>query len=288
MRIVAAFHPYQLPSELETSHALSALADLWRQRGHDVVFVRGTEAVEADLAIVHVDLSVVPRSFARWARSYPCAVNDRILDIRKTAFGARRVRWGDSYDGPVFVKSVFNAAAFPERKRRARSPLMRALRRSVGLSAEPRLDFIKRYRHYASARQVSWKTWIDPTLIVQPFVPEREGEWYFTRRCFGLGSKAVSYRLGDRTPIVEGGDPAAFEWVENASEVLSFRQKIGLDYGVIDYTLHEGAPVILDVNKTPGRAYPPDELSQGRYREILARVADGLQDFERPANTVTP
>jgi hypothetical protein len=96
-----------------------------------------------------------------------------------------------------------------------------------------------------------------------------------------FGAQAISYSLGDKQPIVEAGVPEAFRWVENAPEVLAAVRARGLESGTVDYTLHEGELVILDVNKTPGAGRPPTEQSQRDYEAILRHVARGLGEYDR-------
>jgi hypothetical protein len=61
------------------------LAQLWREDGLEVVYLYGTDRfVPADLALVHVDLSVVPEPYLEFAARYPIVLNGRVRDIRKT------------------------------------------------------------------------------------------------------------------------------------------------------------------------------------------------------------
>lgn len=44
------------------------------------------------------------------------------------------------------------------------------------------------------------------------------------------------------------------------------RKEMGMDFGKIDYTMHNGVPVILDVNQTPGvPSSPENEKIMGEY-----------------------
>ena len=110
-------------------YVITLLADHWREDGHEVFFLFGTKRfVPADLIIVHVDLSVVPDSYLRFAARYPVAVNGRVRDIRKSTFSTGLLRPDDLWQGPVIVKSDFNYAGEPERLReepRVQSPLRR-------------------------------------------------------------------------------------------------------------------------------------------------------------------
>jgi hypothetical protein len=57
------------------SYAVTSLAHFWRAEGIDPFFVFGTKKVlPADLAPVHVNLSVVPDEYLEYARDYPYAL----------------------------------------------------------------------------------------------------------------------------------------------------------------------------------------------------------------------
>jgi hypothetical protein len=87
----------------------------WREAGHDVVTLYGVdEFVPADALIVHVDLSVVPDEYLEFASRYPVVLNGRVKDIRKRAISRHLVTRGDSYRGPVIVKSDLNFAGASE------------------------------------------------------------------------------------------------------------------------------------------------------------------------------
>ncbi len=117
MRIAVLCHALQTPEEAESYYMVGLLARKWREDGHDVDFVFGTQAgLNVDVALIHVDLSRVPRSYVKLARKQPRVLNDRIRDIRKTRTSPNLVSRDSHYDGPVIVKTDLNSAGIPERK----------------------------------------------------------------------------------------------------------------------------------------------------------------------------
>jgi len=46
---------------------------------------------EADLAVLDVNLSVLPDDYRRLASRYPSSLNDSLIDIRKSAISSLRV-----------------------------------------------------------------------------------------------------------------------------------------------------------------------------------------------------
>ena len=63
---------------------VSRLLEGLGKRGHEVRVVRGVGTLpDADMAILHVNLSAVPEEYAAAAARYPIALNGKALDIRK-------------------------------------------------------------------------------------------------------------------------------------------------------------------------------------------------------------
>src|SRR5271157_3774266 len=74
-RIVVLFHRRE-PRENVSSYIVDHFARFWREDGHDVQYVFGTQRfVPADLVFVHVDLSVVPDEYLAFASRYAVAIN---------------------------------------------------------------------------------------------------------------------------------------------------------------------------------------------------------------------
>ena len=179
-------------------------AELWRSAGHEVRFLLGDrEWWAADVAIVHVDLTVVPGSYIRFARRYPVVLNDRISDIRKTRVTANFVDARSTYDGPVIVKADLNSSGLPEEKFYRRSQAYRWRRRlSLQRGPEVPIEFVKDYSVHDSYAAIPPERLRRKGAVVQQFIPEREGDWYFVRRCFKLGarsSQATAWRMPSRS-----------------------------------------------------------------------------------------
>jgi hypothetical protein len=279
MRIAVIFHANHKPED--AGHAIGLIAELWRKEGHEVRLLVGCrEHWDADIAILHVDMSTVPKRYVKFARRYPLVINGRILDIRKSRISRNLLDHNSNYEGRVILKTDLNSAGIPERTLLTNALWHRVRRRfRLDRAAKQPLDFVKRYSIHESIKHVPAEALTAPGMVIEKFVPETEGEWYFVRRSFILGDRMISYRMGDRQPIVEAGLPGVFEWIENSPEVLAVSRELGLEYGTIDYTTNEGEMVVLDVNKTPGRAAPPDEAAMRDYEAILNTIAPGINKF---------
>lgn len=276
-RIAVLFHAAYRRRDLR-ANAIYHLAEIWRNRGLDVVFAFGTRRPpEADLALVHVDLSVVPDGYARLASRYPIVLNGRILDIRKSTYSAQLVRPGDGYTGPVIVKTDLNAAGRPERLRSARP--LRELRRlaiRAGWRSFSPVRRLESYRVFESARHVPDEIWRDDRLVVERFLPERTAGGFAAHSCYVLGDARVCERSEGPSPIVCDETAERIENVLPHPAVAERCAALRLDYGKLDYTVRDGRCVLLDANKTVGAS------RSGRNAALLEnrrRWAEGLFDY---------
>jgi hypothetical protein len=244
------------------------LAELWREDGHDVRFLFGVrDFVPADLAILHVDLSVVPGAYLKLTQRYPVVVNGRVTDIRKSVISRSLVTVDDPYEGPVIVKSDLNFAGEPERRLRRFPRLMR----SVDEYLRPhRLREPAEYPVYGSLGEVPQRYLRDPGLVVEKFLPEIEGDLYCVRLYEFLGDRWTCVKLLGRHPIVNGATCIRVETVEPHPGIVARRKELGFDYGKFDYVIRDGEAILLDANKTTGTSPTgvpsPENLARRRHR----------------------
>jgi hypothetical protein len=258
------FHERQEP-ERTPNYAIHHLAEIWRADGLDVVYLFGVdERVPADLAIVHVDLSVVPDEYLEGARRYPIALNSAVKDIRKSTFSTLRVTRDGDHTGPVIVKSNLNYGGVPER---VLDP------RAAGSFAAQ-----SDYRVYDSIAEVPDDWWERDDAIVERFMPELEDGRYHVRTLEVVGDRHTSLRIASDHHVVSDATRVAHEEVEPPPELFELRKRLGLDYGKFDYVVHDGAVTVLDVNKTVGASVgiARDELAVARRHR-----ADGIYCYLR-------
>jgi hypothetical protein len=119
MKLVVLHHD-RTDAPRQRGYLIHSITPHLRRRGVEVLHHAGTHGVpDADAVLVHVDLSVVPERFRHAAERCPCALNSRILDIRKQALAGRGdlvVHAPDERSGPVLVKTDLNYAGWPERE----------------------------------------------------------------------------------------------------------------------------------------------------------------------------
>lgn len=247
----------------ETAHevecyAVHGMAEYWRQHGIDVHWLFGPsrDASPASLLLVHVNLSVVPREYLDFAQGYPRVLNGAIADIRKRTVCGHLVRPGDGWQGAAIVKTNLNFAGRPELHasgpvRRAAGKLRAGLRRLSGAAA-PRIRSQDDYLVFDCAADVPREYFSDPSLVVQRFLPEIDNGLYHVRSYSFLGDRATCMRLSSRDPVIHWRNALGIEAVEPHPEIIAERARLGMDYGKLDYVLHEGRAVLIDVNKTLG------------------------------------
>lgn len=247
----------ETPLEVEC-YAVHDMAEYWRQHGIDVHWVFGPsrDAPSASLLLVHVNLSVVPAEYLDFARTYPRVLNGAISDIRKRAVCGHFVRPGDGWQGPVIVKTNLNFAGRPEshaggRLRRAATRL-RAWAHHLSGAAAVRIRAPDDYLVIDSSAAVPREYFRDPSLVVQRFLPEVENGLYHVRSYSFLGDHANCMRLSSRQPVIHWRNALEIEAVEPHPDIIAERVRLGMDYGKLDYVLHEGRAVLIDVNKTLG------------------------------------
>jgi hypothetical protein len=258
------------------------LAKLWRDRGLQVSEVYGTrDRPEADLLIPHVDLTHTPPEYIEYIQSFPVAVNREVFDISKRRISQHLLRGDEDYRGPVIVKTDNNFGGWPEcrlsrRGRRLLAQVARYVARLAAYAPGQSLAWrsaLVEYTIYRTLAEVPPGAFRNSALVVERFLPEREGDRYFMRLYFFLGDRARNVRIAGHSPLLKRQNAMLVEeGIPVPEPVLRLRSQLGLDYGKIDYAIHEGEVVIFDVNRTPGGPSADDE--HALY--LTGWLADGI------------
>jgi len=277
-RIVILFHEYH---PREPKYLIHAMAEWWQQQGIEVSFVYGIKnRVKADLLIPQIDLTRVPASYEAYIRSVPAVLNLELMDISKKRISKQLVQKGNTYNGPVIVKTNNNCGGKPEMAiYRKKNPIMARLSSKALLWAEKACGkemawqrVLYNYPIYNSLQEVPEGVFKNPALVCEQFLPEIEEQKYYMRHYIFLGDHWRNVRLAALDPLVKSATYiSAEEGLPVPEEILSFRQQLGMDYGKIDYNLSQGKVVILDVNKTPFVPGNPEILA-----ECVADIDPGI------------
>lgn len=246
--------------------AIWHLAEIWRKDNIKVVTLFGVRKfIPADLAILHVDLTLVPERYTEFAHRYPVALNGSVRDIRKSSFSEISIDRGDGYSGPVIIKSELNYAGQPERKLLGTWSSRLALRLTGRMQASKKkhkasaLQFKSPldYLIYEDYRSVSENWLARKDILIEKFVPEIQDGLYCLRNYHFLGGQGICMLRKSAHPIINMSNTISRDPVEVHPEIAALAGNMGFDYGKFDYVLHKGRPVLLDANKTPGAALTP-------------------------------
>jgi hypothetical protein len=248
----------------------------WRHEGFNVFFLFGTnEYVPADLAIMNVDLSVVPESYIEFGKRYPITLNGDISDIRKSSFSKLLVKKDDLYSGQVIVKTDLNCHGLPEKRNQSLTHKLAAKAHALlsGHSYKKRQD----YKVYEKLEDVPDQSWENPALVVEKFIPEKEDELYCIRTCVFFGDRLTSHRLRSHSPLVKFDNCIDFHSIDPHSDVLAYRKLLGFDFGKFDYVVHDNKATVFDINKTPGtgHSHNADPLVEAMRKH----KAEGIYSF---------
>lgn len=259
------------------------MADQWKARGAEVIDVIGAGTpVPVDVLLCHVDLSVVPEEYRRFAEAHPRAINRSAVDIRKHSYLDDLVGADSPNSGPVIVKSDLNHGGLPERllEPSTRGPgrlaagLLRRIRRRFGVVDEIRSK--SDYGIFEDLDSVPSRRFSDGS-VVQPFRPERlDGDFVLREYYFFGGIEILSTEVGS-DEILTSGRQVDCRLASPPAEVRAIRDRLGLDYGKIDYGCPDGEVVVYDANKCVGTRADPGE----QVLELAAGLSAGIEGWLR-------
>ena len=260
---------------------LAGMADVWREDGIRVTVLHGTrDRVDADVAILHVDLTVVPEEYVEFVRSYPVALNVATRDISKRRISRQIVRKGDGWAGPVVVKTDRNCGGGPEDRLAARGPRLvraaRAARYLLPWSCRARIRTTE-YPVFDSSAGVPGAVWRNRDLVVEQFLPEVHDGLFCVRTWIFLGDRETNSVCWSERPIVKADSVVRREPVEEIPEDLrAMRRELGFDFGKFDYVVRDGRSVLFDANRTPTLGTFPREAG---YAPKIRRLAEGIRAY---------
>ena len=250
---------------------VAGLFPYWAEAGHRVIVHEGARDLPpADVAILHVDRTVIPPEYVEALRAYPVVVNGRTLDVSKRRISEHLVGAYDDYDGPVIVKTNANSGGVPEW-------LHEQVARQKGEPppGPPAKYMTERYRIFDSVKQVPARARLSPDLVVEKFLPERDPQGYASRHWIFFGDRERCTRVVGGQPVLKGIDIVGRTVVPVPDEIRAWRAKLGFDYGKLDFVIHDGRPVLLDANRTPTI---PERLSP-ELAKGMANLAPGIDAF---------
>jgi hypothetical protein len=265
-------------------YLIKSLMKEWEALGFAVKVIRGIDqVVPADVLIPHLDLTIVPDDYREFLAQYPVVINRHVVDISKSKISANLIGRDDPYTGPVIVKTDFNSGGLPE-KRLSKLHLFRAISAKVftGTSGPP-LDGWQDVRYINSAdypvfpslQDVPDKVFTNKSLVVEKFLPEILDGRYCVRYYIFMGDRDLVQVFRSKNKVVKGSDEVALEAGSLPPELYTLREKLGMDYGKIDFVIREGQVIVLDINRTPGIPSPRNDNGQ-LVHSVAQRLAKGI------------
>lgn len=265
----------------ESNYLLRHLSRIWEQDGIKTVVVKGVnqELPDADLAILHTDITAVGEDYIRIFNHYPLIINGAVTDISKTVFSDLIVAKSDAYTGKVIVKTNANFGGMRERQKKfaegdwqSTIEIQRPWRR---------VEWMEEYPVFDSTSAVPSGVWRNDKLVVEKFLPEQnsQGEYLLKIWVF-FGDQDIYYQCVSPDPVIKSHNLIRREFLDVndvPESIREVRANMGFDYGKFDFAMHQGKPVLYDVNRTPGG---PKDAAQSETVERSYRILSaGLNSF---------
>lgn len=277
-------------------YLLEFLLPEWRVNGLEVRVIRGIdEFVPGDVLFPHTDLTKVPPDFLAFMQRYPVVVNRHVADTSKSAISHNLVRRGDPYPGPVIVKTVRNYGGLPEASlaadNSARSPglrksirdvLSKGIRKATGSQPWRYITHLnpQEYPVFPSLREVPDGVFQNDALVVEKYLPERDGDDYLLRYYYFLGDRERCLLLRSKHRVVKFSNAHQVEEIPVHPELHELREQLGFDFGKFDYFVHDGKVMLFDVNKTPGHtAGHAGGRHEPLYQAMVKHLAGGIESI---------
>jgi hypothetical protein len=123
---------------------------------------------------------------------------------------------------------------------------------------------------------VPWGLRLSRKIVIERFRPELEDGLYHLRIYQFLGDRFTCMRLASPSPVVKAQNSVRIEEVEPHAEILAWRERLGIDYGKLDYVVAGGEVVLLDVNKTTGASR---HMADADLPAMRRHLAEGLYGY---------
>ena len=265
------------PGPFLDGYLIAKLAWHWKRAGYCIQTGPASEiGSDVSLAILNMDRTQVDPSLVPANPAGVPFLNSRVLDISKRHFSTLRVLPGDAWEGAVIIKSDLNCFGDPEWNSRSHGFFERKRRKLARRHWQlARMLPPGQYPVLPKCSAVPGWVWEHPTLIVERFIPERDHHHYCVRGWVFFGKRSYSYRLFSTEKVVKMASITSHEFLDAPpAELEVFRSAHGWDFGKFDYVMVDGAPILLDINKTPTIRSAPDTPN-------LQRLAGELEEMMR-------
>jgi hypothetical protein len=270
----------EFTSRIEGSrYFLARMVERWKNQGWKVDVTGGCHHVPADLAILHVDTTVVAEEYLALGKRYPVALNGTVKDILKTSISKYLLKRDDLYEGPVIVKTNTNYGGVNEFKIAAESG------RSAWNDPDIERPWRKReimdslnYPVFAKLGDVPQGVWKNDRLVVEKLLPERlENGDYRCRTYIFFGEQEFAAWFVSPKPVIKSAVATSMGVLDTIPQSLrDLRKASGFNFGKFDYTEVGGKVFVYDMNKTPAFGIEMQSLIP---RQKLDDLANEIHKF---------
>ena len=279
LRIAVITH--EIDGFQDSNYLLRHLSRIWQQDGMKIFVVRGVNQAlpEADLAILHTDMTVVGEDYIRVVNQYPLVINAAVTDISKTVFSDLIVTENDTYSGKVIVKTNANFGGMRERRKKLSEGDFQS---NIEIQRPwRRVEWLEEYPVFDSLSEVPGGVWRNNRLVVEKFLPEQnaQGEYLLKVWVF-FGDQGVYYQCVSPDPVIKSHNLIRREFLDVndvPESIREIRAKTGFEYGKFDFAFHQGKPVLYDINRTPGG--PKSDVKRDTAERSYRILSDGLKSF---------
>lgn len=272
---------YSIDAFQGSSYLLHHMCDMWLSKGIDIAVIKGPhqDLPDADLAILHTDITAIGEDYGKIIDHYPMVINGRVRDISKHVFSDLIVGRDSVYERPVIVKTNANFGGLRERQEKLLSGDHQA---SIGIQRPWRkIEWLEEYPTFNSLREVPQGVWRNDKLVVEKFLTQQnESGEYLLKVWVFFGDQDIYYQCVSDEPVIKSHNTKRREFLDPADLPDSLREtrtKLGFDFGKFDFSISDGEAVLYDINRTPGSAR--HVASQIDVAESISRLSTGLDYF---------
>lgn len=260
----------------DSRYFLARLLKFWKQQGIKIHITAGPNYKPADVALLHVDTTVVADEYFDLSSRYPVVLNESVKDILKTTISRYLLKRNDSYQGPVIVKTNENYGGVNE--------FINAVKTGQSAWYDPEverpwrkrviMDSLK-YPVFENLSTVPPGVWKNDKLIVEKFLPERlDNGDYRCRTYYFFGEQEFGAWMTSPKPVIKSSVANAVGLLDEIPQALrDIRNASGFNYGKFDYTEIDGEVYVYDMNKTPASSPRLIELfSNGKWEDFANEI----------------
>lgn len=278
MKILILHH--QLETFADRAFLLKRFAEHWLEQGHRVLAANHCDNLpDADVAILHVDTTEVEQKYLDAMEKFPLTINAGVGNISKELYSNALVTQESDYAGKVIVKTRANFGGLSEYDKAMKEKKQKG-HIDPDIPWEDK-EYLLEYPVFDTIQDVPSGVWNNDKLMVEKFLPEKlDEETYQLRIWIFFGDHEIHYRNFSSDPIIKNRNVSGYEMLDNddvPEELRAVRAQLNMDYGKFDYVLHDGKPILYDVNKTPngGKPKPGDK----QIANNIKYLSEGLQSL---------